>query len=94
MEYPSKQELDKIKNWSCLTYNDGVSLAEYIVSLWNWSEYGPLKGKRVKTLTLRTGGWSGNEDIIDALNHNFMFTSLFWQKSERGGLHIYKIKPF
>ncbi len=37
-----------------------------------------------------TGGWSGNESIIGALNRNVMVRALCWRVSARGGLHIYE----
>lgn len=36
-----------------------------------------------------TGGWSGNEDIISALNEN-VWARMNWQMSAAGGLHIYE----
>ena len=91
-DYPSKEELDNIINWRYVDYESAVELAEYIVSLWHWEHMATIKGKKVKILTLITGGWSGNEEIIGAIEKNVLFPMLYWQKSERGGLHIYKIE--
>ncbi len=38
-----------------------------------------------------TGGWSGNESIISALNKNFLVVGMCWQLSGSGGLHIYEL---
>jgi len=86
-EYPTEDTLNLIKNWSSKDFE----LAELICSIWN-SDYGSatLTGKRVKTLQLATGGWSGNEDIVAALQQT-MFAKVCWQMSKRGGLYIYKI---
>ncbi len=94
-DYPSLEELSSIEKWPLEKYTDYVDLAEFIVAIWHYGgEWATLKGKRVKTLRLATGGWSGNEDIIRALDKNFMFGQVCWQMSKRGGLHIYKFKPF
>ena len=37
-----------------------------------------------------TGGWSGNEDIIDAMRCNTMLWMLYWCSSERGGRYIFE----
>ena len=90
--YPTKVQLKRITNWKCSNYNKAVALAEYVCNLWHWSDWASLTGKRVLTLRLVTGGWSGNEDIVSAFRKNVWF-SIYWCRSERGGLHIYKIKP-
>jgi len=60
-----------------------------IMSLWN-NDYGYtlyING----VLTLATGGWSENEDIVE--NIAPIYHCLYWQKSERGGLYVYHICP-
>jgi hypothetical protein len=91
-DYPTNEELKKIREWDCSTYDKSVALADYVCKLWYWGHpFSTLTGKKVKTLRLATGGWSGNESIISALDRNFLFNR-FWIMSKRGGLHIYKIK--
>ncbi len=92
-EYPTEKELQTIREWECLKYEDFVALAEYVVNLWHFDDWARLTGKKIKTLRLATGGWSGNEDIVAALDKNPMFSMVCWEMSKRGGLHIYKI-PF
>ena len=41
-------------------------------------------------ITLMTGGWSGNQDIIDALSKS-SFWKDWWERSERNGTHVFKI---
>jgi len=41
-------------------------------------------------LRLATGGWSGNEDMIDAAMKNPM-VRLQWRLSARGGLYVFEV---
>jgi hypothetical protein len=98
-EYPTNEQLKQIEEWD---YKNFESLAKYVQSIWHWGEdYSPLEdwkedklGRQYRMFRLITGGWSGNEDIIQALNKNTMFDMLCWQASFRGGLHIYHIREF
>lgn len=42
-------------------------------------------------LELHTGGWSGNEDIIYALEDNRWFYNFYWHSSRTGGHYEYRI---
>lgn len=92
--YPDSSILRKIKNWNG---KDVWKMIGWIRDAWNMT-YGniSIETKNITTskpmkLTLVTGGWSGNEDIMRAICKNPYFDALYWQKSERGGLHEYKI---
>jgi len=90
-EYPTDEQLKTISEWDVLvgTVRD---LVDYVESLWWAPDWGfVLKGKRVLHLELHTGGWSGNEAIIEALAANFMFWSLYWRKATAGGHYWFKI---
>lgn len=65
-----------------------MGLITFIKGLWKYPDYFVVKGKKTIKLGLHTGGWSGNEDIIEALQENEMFFLLYWLKSVRGG-HYY-----
>lgn len=91
-EYPTEEQLAEIQNWDCITYMGAVKLAEYICALWHYGEpYCSIRGKYVKVLKLSTGGWSGNEDIMAALNKNFLFRRYFYSL-HAGGHYVYKIR--
>jgi len=90
--YPTSEQLNKIKKWDIL--RDVNGLLDYIQLLWQYDDFFILKGKNIKRLELHTGGWSGNEFIIYALQNNEnLFWPLYWEKSIRGGHYYFKIKP-
>lgn len=88
-KYPSKEDLEKIRHWD-FSRHTSLEFAIFICEVWN-KTYGTaeLYGKRIKTLKLWTGGWSGNEDIIKAIMESD-FWLLYWQVSTREGIYIFE----
>jgi hypothetical protein len=87
LKYPSDEELEKIKTWD---YSDYHGLMEFIQSLWEFDAWGFNRLDRAAEIyMISTGGWSGNEDIIQAMESNIMFWSLYWYQSRRGGHYIF-----
>ena len=88
--YPSQFDLKAIKEWDCTTNKGLMSLAEFVVGEWHYGEpWGKLsrrikdrnkagirEGEYYRKLTLSTGGWSGNEDLIGALMQNWLWCSM------------------
>ena len=91
-KYPTEEELKSIKEWDVVTNPFG--LIDFIKGLWRYPDYFIVKGKQVINLELHTVGWSGNEDIIRALQENKFFFLLYWQKSTRGGHYYFRIEKF
>jgi hypothetical protein len=95
--YPTVEALDEIKNWH---YDKGwISLMEFVKSIWWQSEWGwfeedakDLYGITTLTYNISTGGWSGNESLIYALEENTVFWMMNWFQSRRGGHYIFKVK--
>ncbi len=89
--YPDKKSLEEIKKWDIL--KQGVQglldLVEENTNTPDWSI--SIKGKRVLRFEYHTGGWSGNEDVINALERNPLFFALYWKKSTRGGHYYFRI---
>lgn len=89
--YPEEEELEIIKEWNAIA--DPFGLIEFIESItWCPDWCISLKGKNVKWFEFHTGGWSGNEEIIEALNQNAMFFTLYWVKTNKGGHYYFKVK--
>ena len=89
--YPTEETLETIEKWS---YGDGFfNLMEFVIKAWN-KDYGKVRKKSFGDKTIYrfiTGGWSGNESIISALEQNLMFWTICWLKSERGGCFEFEL---
>jgi len=99
--YPTDETIDAIREWD---YHDFPALMEFVARAWKW---GGLENKPsiIEPLFDRdyqddgnwwcgaTGGWSGNESLVAALDENMMFAALCWRASIRGGYHEYYVPP-
>lgn len=83
--YPTQEELTKIATWPL---QDIPGLMRYIGSLWFWPDYWRVRGRFVYA---HTGGWSGNEDIVEAMMENVVFWGITWRLSLRGGHFKFEI---
>ena len=88
-EYPEAKDLQKIREWDAIRC--AFELIKFIESI-SWCDAVKIKGKRVWQVEFHTWGWSGNEDIIDALQENEMFFTLYWLKTCRGGHYYFKVR--
>lgn len=91
MNYPNSTELEKISKWRlmCLSIDNFEKFLSYLETIWNNCDSYEFEYKGNK-IELHTGGWSGCEDIINALKKT-EFWFLFWQKSIRGGHYYFTI---
>ena len=89
--YPDDRSLRKLEKWPVLNAGDIPALLDYASQMWNYPDSWRAKGRYVR---VSTGGCSGNETIIGALQANRMFWSLCWQSSCRGGHYVFKIPKF
>ena len=96
--YPEDRELEKIENWVISSTQDCMDLMDIVKSLWSYPNYFSMTYKSgvgknpVFKFNLSTGGWSGNESIIGALQKNYMFWALTWFSSQRGGHYVFEVK--
>jgi len=85
MDYPTNEEIDKIKTWDKFTIVDFHDFMAFIEPLWTfhcWRRFGDI-------YVIATAGWSGNEEIIEAMRDNQIFWALYWAESTRGGRYIF-----
>ena len=86
--YPTDETLENIKNYKgCF-----VELMNEIQPL--FVPYGNCYEIAKNLWKVSTGGWSGCEDIIDALGENKLFWSLCWESSRKGGHYEFEVKRF
>ena len=94
--YPTDAALEIVRLWH---WSDTKGWFEFVKSVWyspswGWSEglepHDYLNNPEVYRYHISTGGWSGNESIISAMNENDMIWSLTWVQSRRGGHYIFE----
>ena len=82
--YPTEEVLSRITAWS--VKDDVFALLKAVAPL--FEGYGRCEYNTDKQLwEVATGGWSGCEDVVQALQQNTLFWSLCWQLSRRGGYY-------
>lgn len=89
--YPTEDSLRQITEAPAMKRADVEALLGHVRQIWQYAEcgYWSQEGDLYK---LSTGGWSGNEDIIGALQANFPFWALHWLSSRRGGHHEFELR--
>lgn len=99
--YPTDEALEIVRLWH---WDDVPGWFKFIKELWWSSEWGwkekdeshnYKKNVIVHRHYISTGGWSGNESIVHAMQKNDMMWNLTWEQSRRGGHYIseeYEVK--
>jgi len=97
---PSADTLDAIEQWR---HDDPNGCLEFVKAAWRdrgRADHDLTAGEAAvvrattgeRFLRLATGGWSGNEALLFALDHNVLVTLVTWRLSAAGGLHIYRYR--
>jgi hypothetical protein len=98
--YPTDDALQIIRIWHWSDPKGWFSFIKIIwyVSSWGWheleTEHSYKKDEKVYQYHTSTGGWSGNESIIQAMQDNIMMWHLNWVSSRRGGHYVFELKEF
>lgn len=69
--YPTREELEKIRKWP---YDDPEGVLRFIGERWYWHDWW---GEKDGLWVFATGGWSGNEDLIKALQESMVWFAHF-----------------
>lgn len=93
--YPSEVELARIRHWP--VPGDLRALFAYIKERWSPEDYGWWEGRSrsergVWRYQVSTGGWSGNEDLLMALQANHMAWTWTWISSRVGGHYVFEVR--
>ena len=98
--YPTDDALQIIRIWH---WSDPKGWFSFIKSIWYMYSWGWHEGEaeheynkddKVWRLSISTGGWSGNESIIQAMQDNIMMWHLNWVSSRRGGHYVFELHEF
>ncbi len=89
--YPTEEALDKIAKWH---YNDPKGWFAFIKEIWwmkNWGWHENETDNGIE-YNISTGGWSGNESIIRAMQQTDFLWTITWYQSTRGGHYIFEVR--
>lgn len=82
--YPTDETEQTIIEWP---HGNGFhSLLAYVARAWRYPERFTVDTDAYR---VSTGGWSGNEQLIDALQRNRVFWAFCWESSTRGGHYVF-----
>lgn len=100
-EYPTEDDIKRLVeaahfNHTDASYEGCTAALALMKSLWwsadvLWEEssaFHDITGKVGTLYDVSTGGWSGNEELIEAVHQTFMWT-LVWESSRRGGHYTF-----
>ncbi|MEX3933338.1 hypothetical protein AB4Y32_16295 [Paraburkholderia phymatum] len=83
--YPTEEALKRIADWP---WRDALGMLAFVRDLWRYPNFWTQEGGR---LSVSTGGWSGNELLIAAMQRNIGFWKLCWHQSTRGGHYTFDL---
>lgn len=96
--YPTESAKTIIEIWP---YDrDAKDWFSFIKNLWTTASWGWKESvedheykedSKVLRYNISTGGWSGNEELIRAMQRNNLFWGTTWVQSRRGGHYIFEI---
>lgn len=97
--YPTERTLRAIRRWPINQPSDAGDLLAFVQRAWRYPDYFLRSARRTRewtgstlrwTWSVSTCGWSGNEDLIAAMEQNRMFWALAWKSSRRGGHYTFR----
>jgi hypothetical protein len=93
--YPTKETLEAITTWPIRSNSDIAELLAFVDAAWHYKPFAiRAEGEDTKRyIYCATGGWSGNEEIIGALQQNHLFWAMCWLESQRGGGYKFLTQP-
>lgn len=85
-QYPDPDKLGMLRRFAG-PFEEWLELA---ASCWNGTMGEARWHRTTGSLHLTTGGWSGNEDVVAAMEANPVLWGACWLSSHRGGLHVFR----
>lgn len=90
--YPTEELLEKISKLNPFEHDIGGIIEFLEVNWMNGNGYYFRYDEEKGCLEMGTGGWSGCESMIHALQKS-AFWVLYWYQTRCGGHHWFRIKP-
>ena len=103
--YITDESLDEIKNWKITDQNELDNFVNYVYDAYNFN-YGSMQivanydklscfnFAPFPAIVVTTGGWSGNEVVVQHMNQNLFVLAFMLVAEIRGGLFVYHHKAF
>lgn len=99
--YPTDETLKRIETWPIVTLEDAYRAMDFAGRAWSypdrwkcqprWRSQSRFDLKRlVRRYVFSTGGWSGNESVVGAIEANTMLQMLGAWSWRRGGHYEYR----
>lgn len=95
--YPTDETLDRIENWEVKTFSDALDAMDFVGRAWYYPDRWerrttghPITARREVEYAFSTGGWSGNESLVGAIEKNTMLQMLGAWSWQRGGHYVYR----
>ncbi len=85
--YPDEDDLRRVREWPL---DAPCALMEFLRSRWRYADCG-FWTQEGDTFSISTGGWSGNESLLSALEQNLPFWGMCWVSSRRGGHYVFTV---
>ncbi len=83
MATPPEETITVIAEWPVREFESFAALMGFVEKAWRYPEFFYVDEKGEYHLS--TGGWSGNEDLIQAMQGNLVFWGVCWLESRCGG---------
>jgi len=97
--YPTEGTLDIIRRWEIVTAQDAIDAMEYVGQAWSYPTHWTVErgwnddlGHPKARYVFSTGGWSGNEELVEAIEANVMLQTLGAWSWRRGGHYEYRFR--
>lgn len=93
--YPSQEVLEAISRHTISGTEDVNAILEMAKEAWDHDHGRVWEGVSddgEPVLNFVTGGWSGNESVISALQENLIFWAIRWESSHRGGKTVFALR--
>jgi hypothetical protein len=95
--YPTEEAIERVRKFK----GQPEELLALVRTGWHYGDWGwheesacddDSLNRSVHRYYLHTGGWSGNESLISAMENNFQFWMVVWVQSRRGGHYIFEVR--